>query len=106
MRGLVIFLLALVLIASISFAAANINNNTKNHASKRELLSTKFNAFTSAVCENKNDFTYCKDELFVNCNGEISKAVDVVECNGLKLDMPKVNGFAVFEKGWKDPRMN
>lgn len=105
MRGLVIFLLALVLIASFSFVAVSFNNNTKIHASEREFLSD-FSAFTSAVCEDKKDFVYCKDELFVNCNGKISKAVDVAECNGLRLDMPKVNGFAVFDKDWKDPRNN
>ena len=106
MRGLVIFLLALVFIASFSFGYGNINNNTKNKDSKTKFLSTDFSTFTSAVCENKNDFTYCRDEVFVNCSGKISKATDVIECNGLKIDAPKVNGFAVFEKGWKDPRIN
>ena len=46
----------------------------------------------------------CKEEVFVNCNGNVSKASDIAECNGIKLDIPKATGFAVFEKGWKDPR--
>ena len=104
MRGLVIFLLILVIIASFGFVATNINNNTKIHASKREFLLEKFSTFTSAVCENKEELVHCKDEVFVNCNGKISKAIDVAECEGIKIDVPKAAGFAIFGKEWEDPR--
>ena len=102
MRGLVIVLLILVLIASFSFVAANINTDKKEI--KQETKEFEFSTFTSAVCDNSKDFVHCRDEVFVNCNGKISKAADVAECNGLKLDVPKATGFAVFEKDWKDPR--
>lgn len=102
MRGLVIFLLVLVVIASLSVVAINLKNNKVE--AKKESKSFEFSAFTSAVCENKENFVYCKDEVFVNCNGKISKATDVAECDGMKIDVPKVTGFAVFEKEWKDPR--
>tara|TARA_Y100000310_G_scaffold345846_1_gene471155 strand:+ start:47958 stop:48248 length:291 start_codon:yes stop_codon:yes gene_type:complete len=62
-----------------------------------------FQTFTSAVCEENNGFVECKDELFVNCNGNISN--NIKECNGFSV-MDKVSGFAVFEKDWKDPREN
>lgn len=55
------------------------------------------------MCEEKNDLFYCRDELFVNCNGKISNAADVAECNGFKIDN-EISGFAVFDKGWKDTR--
>ena len=98
MRGLVVFLLIVAIFLSFIFLNINIkeDENAKNNFG--------FSTFTSAICEDKNDFVYCKDELFVNCNGKISKAIDVVECNGIKMNAPKVTGFAVFEKDWKDPR--
>ena len=107
MKGLVIFLLLIVAIGivSFSFVVANINNlNNEKIQNNENSKIMKFSTFTSAVCEDKEDFTHCKDEVFVNCNGEISKAADVAECNGFKLDVPKATGFAVFGKEWKDPR--
>ena len=102
MRGLVIFSIVLGVIASVSFAAANINNNVKTEEQAKEL---QFSTFTSAVCERGKDVVKCKDEFFVNCNGETTKAADVAECNGIKVDVPKALGFATFGKEWKDPRV-
>ncbi|MBI2656579.1 hypothetical protein HYX03_02480 [Candidatus Woesearchaeota archaeon] len=105
MRGLVIVLLALVAIASFSFIAVstkNINDIKTEIEEKPKVI--EFSTFTSAICEDKDDFVQCKDEFFVNCNGQVSKAADAAECNGIKYDVPKTLGFAVFEKGWKDPR--
>lgn len=104
MGGLVVFLLMLAVIASFSFVAANINNSDKKIENNQNSKALEFSTFTSAVCENREDAVYCEDEVFVNCNGEISKAVDVTECNGFKVDVPKVTGFAVFDEGWRDPR--
>ena len=105
MRGLVIVLAMLVLIASFSFVGVNLysvsNKETKTSEPARNF---EFSTFTSAVCENAQDVVKCKDEVFVNCDGSISKLVDVAECNGLKLDIPKATGSAVFGKDWKDPR--
>lgn len=67
---------------------------------KQNIKPPELSTLTSAVCEEKDDFVYCKDEVFVNCNGNISIAVTNVECNGIKIDAPKQTGFAVFEKGF------
>ena len=99
MRGLVI-LLILVVISSFSFAAYSLRLNDKAQANKH----FEFSTFTSAVCEDKEGFVHCKDEIFVNCNGKISKAIEAAECNGFKVETPKTLGFAVFDKDWKDPR--
>ena len=106
MRWLVIFLLILVIMASFSFVTVSINSGIKDE--KIEIKNpdyAEFKTFTSAVCEEKNEFVYCKDELFVNCNGKISKAGEIEECNGINLDGFKATGFAVFGKNWKDPRI-
>ncbi|MBS3113515.1 hypothetical protein J4448_00275 [Candidatus Woesearchaeota archaeon] len=103
MRGLVIFSIILVVMASLSFVALSMNSGKEE--TKYESKIMEFSTFTSAVCEDKDFSVHCKDEVFVNCNGEISKALDVAECNGLKLDIPKATGFAVFGKDWKDPRV-
>ena len=105
MRGLVIFLLVLVGIASFSFiviSAKNVNDIKAEITKEPKIF--EFSTFTTAVCEDKGELFHCKDEFFVNCNGKISKAVDVTECNGVKLEAPKALGFAVFSKDWKDPR--
>ena len=101
MRGLVLlFLFVVIGVVFFSFTGTSINEEPKKENNEQ----LEFSTFTSAVCENKEDFVYCKDEIFVNCNGNISKAIDVAECNGIRLDVPEASGFAVFEKGWKDPR--
>lgn len=105
MRGLVLSLLILAAIASLGFAAANMKNmNNQKTAVDEKSMELEFSTFTSAVCQNKAEFVQCKDEVFINCSGKISRADDAAECNGIGLDLPKASGFAVFEKGWKDTR--
>ena len=65
----------------------------------------EFSTFTSAVCKNDGDFVKCNEELLVNCNGKVSKAGEIANCDDLDVDKSKVTGFAVFEKEWKDPRI-
>lgn len=105
MRGLVLFLIVLVIITSFSFVSASLNsNNERSKIKAEESKNFEFSTFTSAVCENREELVHCKDEVFVNCDGKISKAIDVAECNEIKFDVPKATGFAVFEKEWRDPR--
>lgn len=101
MKWLVLLLALAVLIVSCSLIAGDIND--------KEIINdvpkiSKFNIFTSAVCESNGDSVHCKDEIFVNCSGKITKADDVAECSGIEIDLPKVTGFAVFGNDWKDPR--
>ena len=113
MKKWIIFLLITAIIASVSLIALNIADNANAEKAKtaeikeepKETENSNFSTFTSAVCEEKEDLVHCKDEVFVDCNGTVSKAGDVAECNGTKLAVPKATGFAVFEKGWKDPRI-
>ena len=100
MRGLVVFS-ALAMIIALSFTAVALSKGNKQAGPFEPV---KFSTFTSAVCENKADIVHCKDEVFVNCNGSISKAADVAECDGIKIDVPKATGSAVFGSDWKDPR--
>ena len=95
MRGSVIFLLVLVGLSLFSFMA--VSSGTNKDEVKQDSKSIQFKTFTSAVCEEKNDLRYCMDVLFVNCNGKISKASEVQDCNGFRIDN-KVTGFAVFER--------
>lgn len=102
MRGFASVFLVMIVLFLFSFMALGVNSDYADF--KKSPGSLEFKTFTSAVCEEKNDLRYCKDELFIDCNGKISKAKDVTECNGFKLNNQKVTGFAVFEKDWKDPR--
>lgn len=101
MRGLVLFLLLIIVVSLLSFLTWSINNDKRQFEESGKL---EFKTFTSAVCKESDKFVQCKDVLFVECNGKISNANDVEECNGFKLNHKKVTGFAVFEKDWKDPR--
>lgn len=101
MRVVIIFLLIVAIIYSFVFVVANINNEEIKIKNSEEY---KFSTFTSAVCKQNESLVFCKDEVFVDCNGYVSKAIDIAECNGIKLDVPKATGFAVFGEGWKDPR--
>lgn len=105
MRGLVLFLAVIAIIGSFGLVDAGITDKMTDKEQKIEQpKNLQFNTFTSAVCSNDGKVTRCKDELFVDCNGEISKVDGIAECNGLKLDAMKPTGSAVFGKGWKDPR--
>ena len=105
MNKLAISLLMLVVIVSLSFAVISINNTSENKIKNtQEAKILNFSTFTSAVCQNKNDLVDCKDEVFIKCNGKISRAADVTECNGIKINAPTITGAAVFDKNWKDPR--
>jgi len=95
MRGSVIFLLVLVGLSLFSFMA--VSSGTNKDEVKQDSKSIQFKTFTSAVCEEKNDLRYCMDVLFVNCNGKLSKASEIKECNEFKVDN-QVTGFAVLEK--------
>lgn len=96
MRGLVAVLLVMASLSLFSFMAMSVNSDYNDF--KKSSKSFEFKTFTSAVCEEKNELVQCKDELFVNCNGKISKSSEIGYCNGIKLESQKVNGFAVFER--------
>ena len=101
MGGSVIVLVLLVVIASFSFITYSANSEKTAKENSKQF---EFSTFTSAVCEDKLDSVHCKDEVFVNCDGKISKAADAEECNGMEVEIPKALGFAVFGEDWKDPR--
>ena len=101
MKWMVLLLALAVSIVSCSLITGDMNDNKiVNDVPKI----SKFSIFTSAVCESNDDFVHCRDEIFVNCSGKISKAKDVAECHGIEIDLPKATGFAVFGNDWKDPR--
>ncbi|MEK6943741.1 MAG: hypothetical protein AABX00_06795 [Nanoarchaeota archaeon] len=96
-------LFVIIAIFSFSFAAVKMNSilDDKNTDKKSPV---EFSTFTSAVCNNDGNFVNCKDEMFVQCNGKVSKADEIKDCNGFSLDSNKITGLAVFEKEWNDPR--
>ena len=102
MRGMVSVLLVSVFLSLFSFMALSVNSDYNDF--KKSSAGFGLKTFTSAVCDYSGDFVKCEDELFVSCNGKISKSNETKECNGMKLDNSKVNGFAVFGEDWTDPR--
>ena len=70
----------------------------------------EFKTYTKAVCEEKNDFIFCQDELFANCNGyefKLPRGERIpVRCGTLLFELPEneVDGDGIFGKDWDDPR--
>ena len=74
---------------------------------------SRFKLFTKAVCEEKAEQIFCRDELFIKCSGKeliVTKnnIENFTECGGAALNLSdnEVIGDAVFEKKWADPRKN
>lgn len=69
-----------------------------------------FKLLTKAVCENSSEHVFCRDELFIKCNGsefmiKDGKLDNFTECGArLKLSGIAVNGSAKLGKDWADPR--
>ena len=64
-----------------------------------------FKIFTKAVCEEKAEHVFCRDELFVKCNGNeysigSESLNNLVECNNIKLNLSDamVKGDGIFKK--------
>ena len=66
-----------------------------------------FHTRTVAVCDYGEDSVYCYDSVQVFCNGEVYflNSSETVECGTLSLSIPALTAFAVFDSGWKDPRL-
>lgn len=70
-----------------------------------------FKTMTVAVCaKNESDelgLVYCHDRVKVVCGNEsyiLPKEVGKATYGELKVNIPPITTFAVFEKSWKDPR--
>jgi len=88
-----LLMMFILLVATISFTLGqrlNIPSKEESDIGQVE----RFDIYTSAVCEEKEDHIYCHDEQFVNC-GEVE----------YMLQTSNILGFAVFDKDWKDPRL-
>ena len=108
------FILILIIIILTLINNAYYQNLPTAYAVKENLSKGKnyFKAFTKAVCEEKTNHTFCRDELFIKCNGKdyMIKEEDLynfTDCKGVKLNLSdvKVIGHAIFEKEWDDPRV-
>lgn len=97
MKGIILFFLVVMGTLAMSFLAASLESGNPGDA-------TEFSTFTSALCKKKGSFNYCRDELFVSCNGNILRAIAGHDCNGFKIEN-KVAGSAVFDEDWKDSRI-
>ena len=79
MRGLVSVMMVLIFLSLFSFMALSVNKEYDDF--KESSAGFDLKTFTSAVCDYSSDDVKCKDELFVNCNGKISKSGEIDKCN-------------------------
>lgn len=65
---------------------------------------TDFKLFTKAVCEEKDEHLFCRDELLMKCNDKEyiirEEFGDIIECNSIKLNLSNINvkGDGIFQK--------
>ena len=66
----------------------------------------KIKIATFAVCEEKENYTFCKDKLYASCNREAIEVVNgTFDCNGKIYNASELNlGEAYHPKNWTDPR--
>ena len=103
MKSVIPVTLMMIIFAAISFAAVNMDDKEPITAEAKKI---SLKTYTAAVCEDKESHVYCKDEFFVNCNGNVWIAKNTAECGGVKIQVPSAMGAAVFDRGWKDPRIS
>ena len=113
----ILFAIEFILILIIIILTLIDNTHNKNmptaYAVKENLSKEKtdFKVFTKAVCEEKPNHIFCRDELFIKCNGKEyiikeNKLNNFTECKNIKLNLSeiKVTGHTTFKKEWSDPR--
>jgi hypothetical protein len=59
-----------------------------------------------AICEEREDYVYCKDEIFASCNNNLVYVKeDFVTCNGKIYEIQEMDlEETELPKDWKDPR--
>ncbi len=77
--------------SSISLTGFVTAKNEENNTGENEI--PNFRLYTKAVCQNISNLIVCHDELFASC-GEFEYL----------LPKSRVNGTAIFDKSWNDPR--
>ena len=67
-----------------------------------------FKTMTVAICEkNSTGAINCHDEIKVVCGNEeyiLPRTARQISCGSMKMDVPSITSFEVFDKGWEDPR--
>jgi len=88
--GAVLFL-ALPKITSFISSEENNSNNTK--------------VATFAVCEEKGEYTYCKDKVFASCNKTLIEINDsYFYCNGERHEVGNITLGETYLKNFTDRR--
>ena len=102
-----LFTIASALIASNIYASSPTPAKLAAEADYRNL---NFKTMTVAVCERTASASvYCHDEIKVICGDKeyiLPKSADKATCGNLKIEIPSITAFAVFDKEWEDLRVS
>jgi len=98
MKHIITFLFIIAIFGISFMIAPAVLNPTgfvvaQEDVDKNETKLPSFRLFTSAECQNISGFIVCHDELYASC-GDVD----------YKLPKNGVNGKAVFDGDWIDPR--
>ena len=105
----ILFVFELILLILIAALFLTDNQKIPTAYAVKEITSaekTDFKVLTKAVCENKSDHIFCRDELFVSCNGKEyivseNKSNDFIECDNIKIKLSDIsNDTTKLKKGW------
>ena len=106
--------LFLIVVIAVSLFTGGNDDAMTAYAVKESAEPEKidFKVWTKAVCEEKSEHIFCRDESFVKCSGmEHHLTKDNFEnftgCGNKKLNFSGiiiVTGEATFKKEWSDPR--
>lgn len=111
-------ILALMWLLTIALALAAVNTNASlpfvttaavyRPSQPGPASQVNFKTMTVAVCDKTDAGSIrCHDEVKVICGDDeylLPKSASQASCGSLKLDIPPITSFEVFDKDWKDPR--
>jgi hypothetical protein len=103
-----LFLVAAFLVLAITLAFYLIFPTLTGFTSMDANEGDNVKLATFAVCEQKDNYTLCKDKLFASCNHEVIEVNDsIFYCNGKKYNASNLPlGETYHIQNWTDPRQN
>ena len=99
---LIIFLAILLVALALCITSLNITG----FASKDKRQSDNTKVATFAICEQTDNYIFCKDRLFASCNKTPLEIEEITfYCNNEEYNITKFpSGKVYHDKNWEDPR--
>ena len=107
-RKFIIILLSILLVLTIGFTIFNsgiTGLSVQNPEDNDSNDSLNIKTATFAICEPRENYTYCKDKIYAACNGmPIEVTGDSFTCNNQTFKVDNSNLGEIYLSNFSDPR--